>query len=46
MTGSGDAFAKTDGNIAKGITVEKCTKEIMRAIYHDQDELIIGSLYY
>ena len=46
MTGTGETFSKTDGNIAKGIPVEKCTKEIMRAIYHSQDELIIGSLYY
>jgi hypothetical protein len=35
MTGSGELFAKTDANIAKGIPVEKCTKEILRAIYHD-----------
>jgi dehydrogenase/reductase SDR family protein 7B len=46
MTGTGETFSKLDGNIAKGIPVDKCTREIMRALHHSQDELIIGSLYY
>lgn len=46
MTGTGKSFAKLDGNIAKGMPVEMCAKEVMRAVFHGQDEMILGGLYY
>ena len=46
MTGTGTNFGKLDANIAKGMPVEQCSLEILRAIYHGQNELIIGSAYY
>lgn len=45
-TGSGAPFGKLDDNIKLGMPVEEATLEILRAIYHGQNELVIGSMFY
>lgn len=46
MTGTGKKFSKLDGNIAKGIPVDKASSIILKAITQGTNELTIGSLYY
>ncbi len=44
VTGQGDSFGKLDSNIAKGMTVEQCVDQILKAITLKRTEMIIGGL--
>ena len=46
MTGSGDTFAKKDGNIAAGLPVEDAVNQIFKAMMLKRIEYIIGSFSY
>ena len=42
MTGDGQKFGKLDSNIAKGITVQNCVTQILKAMAIKKIELIVG----
>lgn len=44
MTGSGDKFGKVDSNTANGMTVESCCDNIIKGIYLQYTELMVGDL--
>lgn len=44
MTSDGTKFGKTDSNIAKGMTAEKCVDWILRGVCLGRTEIIVGKL--
>ena len=45
-TGSGQAFGKVDDNIGSGMPVETAVEIILRAIYMQREEVLVGKLWY
>ena len=45
MTGAGTKFGKLDSNIAKGITVQSCVTQILKAMAIKKIEFIVGKAW-
>lgn len=44
--GEGVAFGKTDDNIAKGLSCEKAVGWLLKAMFLERHQIVLGSLYY
>ena len=44
-SGSGEAFGKVDSNINKGMPVDKAANMILKAIYLERDEIVVGKFH-
>ena len=46
MLGNGEKLGKVDANIKKGIPVEECCQDILKAVFLKRYWITIGSLQY